>query len=162
MKPDLSVYDALRASKLATELADDQCRALADVMTARSLGDGEALVREGTADDHLHVLVSGVLAVVRGAGTDNETTLFTLTPGDLVGELSFLDGTVHYASVVARGRAQVISLGRDRLETLLVAHALVVYRVMRSIVRTVHELQRRLSAQAVELSNYIYKQHGRY
>jgi hypothetical protein len=33
---------------------------------------------------------------------------------------------------------------------------------MRGIIRVVHETQRRLSAQAVELSNYVYKQHGRY
>jgi len=26
----------------------------------------------------------------------------------------------------------------------------------------VHAIQRRLSLQAVELSNYVYKQHGRY
>jgi hypothetical protein len=33
---------------------------------------------------------------------------------------------------------------------------------MRAIIRTVHATQRHLSQQAVELSNYIYKQHGRY
>jgi hypothetical protein len=26
----------------------------------------------------------------------------------------------------------------------------------------VHELQRRLSMQSIELTNYVYKQHGRY
>jgi hypothetical protein len=34
--------------------------------------------------------------------------------------------------------------------------------VMRAIVRTVHEIQRRISMQSVELANYIYKQHGKY
>ena len=33
---------------------------------------------------------------------------------------------------------------------------------MRSIIRGVHQIQRRLSMQQAELSNYIYKQHGRY
>ena len=37
-----------------------------------------------------------------------------------------------------------------------------VYRVMRAIIRTVHAIQRRLSMQQVELTNYIYKQHGKY
>jgi CRP/FNR family cyclic AMP-dependent transcriptional regulator len=37
-----------------------------------------------------------------------------------------------------------------------------VYRVMRAIIRVVHQIQRRLSMQQAELSNYIYKQHGRY
>jgi hypothetical protein len=33
---------------------------------------------------------------------------------------------------------------------------------MRAIIRTVHLIQRRLSMQALELQNYVYKQHGRY
>ena len=56
----------------------------------------------------------------------------------------------------------LVGLERDRLESLLDAHGVVVYHVMRAIVRSVHEIQRRLSLQAVELTNYIYKQHGRY
>ena len=47
-------------------------------------------------------------------------------------------------------------------ESLLDGHPHIVYRIMRAIVRRVHQAQQRLSAQAVELNNYIYKQHGRY
>lgn len=159
---EINVFDALRASKLASELTDAQCRVLADAMTARTLADGEVLVREGSTDDRMHLIVTGALAVVRNAGKTEETALFALTPGDLAGEMSFLDDSVHYASRVARGRTQVISLTRDRLESLLAVDAWIVYRVMRAIVRTVHEIQRRLSVQQTELSNYIYKQHGRY
>ena len=53
-------------------------------------------------------------------------------------------------------------LERERLESLLVTHPQIVYRVMRAILRTVHEIQRRISMQSVELTNYIYKQHGKY
>jgi hypothetical protein len=37
-----------------------------------------------------------------------------------------------------------------------------VYRVMRAIIRAVHQIQYRLSMQQSELQNYIYKQHGKY
>jgi len=36
------------------------------------------------------------------------------------------------------------------------------YAVMRAIVRATHALQTRLSMQAMELTNYVVKQHGRY
>jgi CRP-like cAMP-binding protein len=155
-------YDALRASRLAHELTDAQCRTLSALLAMRELADGEVLVHEDTSDTHLYVLISGTLAVARGAGSAEEVTLFTLTQGDLIGEMSFLDDTVHYASVVSRGASRVFGLERTQLESLLEREPLIVYRVMRAIVRTVHQLQRRLSAQSVELSNYIYKQHGRY
>lgn len=157
-----TAYDALKASKLAAELTDQQLDTLAAYVTLRNLVPGEVLVAEGTSDDHLYGLVQGSLAVVRNAGKAQATTLFTLTAGDLVGELSFLDATPHYAALVASGPAKVFGLERDRLESLLDSHPQVVYRVMRAIVRTTHEIQRRLSMQSVELTNYIVKQHGKY
>ena len=128
----------------------------------RDLAPGEVLVVEGTSDNHLYAIVRGSLGVVRNAGTPTQVTLLTLTTGDLVGELSFLDETPHYASLVAMGATRVFGLEREQLEALLSAHPEIVYRVMRAIVRTVHQIQRRLSMQSTELTNYIYKQHGRY
>lgn len=155
-------YDALRGSKLAAELTDEQCRTLAALMQMRTLADGEVLVPEGKADSQLYLVIGGAVAVVRGAGSADEVQLFTLVHGDTVGELSFLDDNVHYASFVARGPTTVLGLERARLESLIDSQPHVVYRVMRAIVRRVHQIQHRLSAQASELSNYIYKQHGRY
>jgi CRP/FNR family cyclic AMP-dependent transcriptional regulator len=155
-------YDALRASKLSAELTDAQCATLAALTSLRDLADGEVLVREGLSDSHLYLLVAGSVAVARAAGTTEEVTLFTLKAGDAIGELSFLDDNVHYASVVSRGASRVLGLERRQFESLLEREPQIVYRVMRAIVRRVHDIQHRLSAQASELTNYITKQHGRY
>lgn len=157
-----TAYDALRGSALAAELSDAQCRTLAALMAIRELADGEVLVSEGRADNHLYLVLAGALAVVRGAGTPAEVPLFALVPGETAGELSFLDDNLHYASFVARGATRVLGLERAQLESLIEREPHIVYRVMRAIVRRVHQIQQRLSAQAAELSNYIYKQHGRY
>jgi CRP-like cAMP-binding protein len=147
---------------LTPELSEAQCQALAGLMTRRTLADGEVLVREGTVDSHLYLLVRGAVALARAAGTPEEVQLFTLNQGDTIGELSFLDDHVHYASVVARGACTVLALSRQRFESLLNSDPQLLYRVMRAIVRRVHQQQHRLSAQAAELANYVYKQHGRY
>lgn len=159
---DETKLEALRASRLATDLDEAECRVLAEVISVRDLADGEVLVREGTADNHLYVVAKGALSVVRNAGTDNQVAIATLGAGDLAGELGFIDGTERHASLVGIGGARVLGLERERLESLLKAHPVIVYHVMRAIIRTVHLIQRRLSLQAVELTNYIHKQHGRY
>ena len=64
-----------------------------------------------------------------------------------MGELSFLDETPHYASLVAVGATRVFGIEREKLESLLARASQIVYRVMRAIVRTVHEIQRRISMQ---------------
>ncbi len=95
-------YDALRASKLAAELTDEQCRALAEAVKLQDLNEGDVLVREGTTNSHLYVIVSGVLGVVKNAGTPDAMTLHTLSAGDFVDELGFMDDT---ALLRVQGRA---------------------------------------------------------
>lgn len=159
---EISGTDALRASRLGEELDDGQLRTLAACIAFRDLAHGEVLVAEGTSDNHLYVPVHGALGVVRNAGHEDAVTLYALTPGELVGELSFIDATPHYAALVAIGPTRVFGLERERLEALLGSHPRLVYQVMRAIVRTTHQIQRRLSMQQAELTNYIYKQRGRY
>ena len=107
-------------------------------------------------------MASGHVGVVKYLESDTQLTVATLGVGDLAGEMGFVDGTPYQSSLVAIGSTRVLGLARDRLESMLATHPPIVYHVMRAIIRTVHETQRRLSHQAVELSNYIYKQHGRY
>jgi CRP/FNR family cyclic AMP-dependent transcriptional regulator len=153
---------ALRASRLATDLGEQEFAVLSQCVTVRELADGEVLVREGSADDHLYVVADGLVGVVKYIETDSKLTVATLGVGDLAGEMSFVDGTTYQSSLVAVGKARVLGLARERLESLIETNPAIVYHVMRAIIRTVHSTQRRLSHQAVELSNYIYKQHGRY
>lgn len=154
--------EALRSTRLAAELDETQLAVLAGLMTLRDLAPGEVLVAEGSTDSRLYVITRGVLGVVKGAGSPEAITLHTLSAGDFVDELGFMDGTPYYASKVAMSELQVLGLAREKLEGVLATHPDVVYRVMRAIVRVAHQIQRRLSMQQNELSNYIYKQHGRY
>jgi CRP-like cAMP-binding protein len=154
--------DALRSSRLAAELSDEQCRIVSELLSLRDLKDGEILVREGQSDNHLYVIDDGLLGVVKNAGRPEQITLFTIGSGEFADELGFMDGTEHYASLVSIGETRVLGLERETLESMLSVHPEIVYRVMRSIIRAVHQIQRRLSMQSVELSNYIYKQHGKY
>lgn len=159
---EAAILEGLSASKLAVELNDDERRILAGALSMRDLRHGEVLIREGSADDHLYVVVSGVLGVVKNAGTEEEMTLNAIRPGNVVGELSFLDGATRYASLVALSDTRVLGLSRADLEGLLDSQPKVVYHVMRAIVRVVHDIQRRMSMQTAELTNYLYKTHGRY
>ena len=159
---EAAILEGLSASKLAVELNDDERRILAGALSLRDLKHGDVLIREGSADDHLYVVVSGVLGVVKNAGTEEEMTLNAIRPGNVVGELSFLDGATRYASLVALSDTRVLGLSRADLEGLLDTQPKVVYHVMRAIVRVVHDIQRRMSMQTAELTNYLYKTHGRY
>jgi CRP/FNR family cyclic AMP-dependent transcriptional regulator len=157
-----ALYDAVRASRLAEGLSPEQTAVLAQLLRLQTLQAREVLAHEGSADSLLYVLVTGALGVVKNLGTADEATIVTLKAGDFAHELGFLDGAARYASLVTLVPTQVLVLEREKLETLIVTDPRILYRVMCSIIRAVHTVQTRLSVQASELTNYIFKQHGRY
>jgi CRP/FNR family cyclic AMP-dependent transcriptional regulator len=79
-------FEALRGSRLAAELDDAQCKKLAELTELMELKDGDVLVREGTSDDHLFIIISGALGVVRHPQGEAPVTLHTLVAGDFAGE----------------------------------------------------------------------------
>jgi CRP-like cAMP-binding protein len=160
--PDLAVIEALRASPIARALTDEQSQELAGVVNLRSWQRGDVLAQEGTVDDRLIAIVEGSVAVLKHHGTPDESLLVTLHAGDLAHELGFLDGTPRNASLVAAEPARVLVLTRKALESLIDTQPRIVYEVMCAIVRAAHRVQAKLSVQAVELMNYVFKQHGRY
>jgi len=160
--PETSLHDAVRTSPLAAGLSQQQVEILAGLVDRQSFAAGEVLAREGTVDDRLVVVVDGTFDVVRHRATPQETVLATLRAGELAHELGFLDGTPRFATLVATSAAHVLLLERSRLETLIDREPRTLYAVMRAIMRATHVLQTRLSMQAMELTNYVTKQHGRY
>ena len=156
-----SKLELVRNSALAVELTGDQCAVLAELMAVRDLADEEILVAQGAGDRHLYAVVSGALAVARES--DGEwVNLHVLTKGDLANELGFMDGQPHYAALRAAGPTRVLSLGLEQLESLLGREPVIVYRVMRAVFRVVHVILNRLAMHSSELSNYIFKVHGKY
>jgi CRP-like cAMP-binding protein len=157
-----TLYETLRRSPLTANLDDDQCRLLSGIAEVRRLATDEVLIAEGLTDNAFHVIIEGMLAVTKDAGGGEWTTLAILRAGDLAGELGFIDGRPHSATLRAVGDTTVYSFDRERIEGLLDAAPWVVYRLMQTIVQAVHQILRRMNNQHVEMTNYITKQHGRY
>ena len=155
-------YETFRKSPLAVELTDEACALLAEHLVCRRLKDGEILFREGDVDNNLYVIAEGNLAVTHETPEGEWVVLHVLRSRDLAGELGFLDGQKHTATLRSIGPTELISLERESLESLLATHPRVVYQVMRAVIRSVHGTLRRMNIQYVEMSNYINKQHGRY
>lgn len=149
-------------SPLGVELSEDEAEALANAIKVMSLKNGEFLLEEGHIDDKLYVVVNGKMEVCKQVAAGETITLQVLHAGEMAGELGFVDGLKHSASLRALGECTVFSLGRGQLESFLNTDPALVYSVMRAIIRTVHSILRRMNIQHVEMQNYIARTHGRY
>ncbi|MSP63158.1 MAG: cyclic nucleotide-binding domain-containing protein, partial [Myxococcales bacterium] len=104
--------------KLLAPLGDGDFEALMMFLRARSLSAGELLFRQGDPGETMVIVGEGSLAVrVRRAGGE-EVLVAEIGPGEVVGEMAFIDPAARTASVVAVERATVYELSRDGLSTL--------------------------------------------
>jgi len=155
-------FEMVKQSPLCVEFDEDECRALAGIVDCRKLGHGDILIEEGHTDHTLYIIVSGALEVSRSVGGGEHVSLHIHKAGDVAGALGFIDGCEHSATLRAIGPVEVFSLEREAFEGLIDDHPRLVYKVMRALSRSVHQITSRMNAQYVELSNYISKVHGRY
>jgi len=159
---DIETVALLRESALGSELSEEECALLANIVSRRTLVNDEVLIEEGLVDHSLYAVIDGALAVTKATGWGDGVTLHVLEAGDLAGELGFIDGTPHSATLRSIGATEIFILERVLFETLVDHQPWLAYRVMRAILRTVHVILRRMNAQYIELSNYISRQHGKF
>lgn len=155
-------YRVIRQSSLGQELSDEECRILANIMSIRRLKDGEILVHEGEANTSMHIVTTGGLAVTTTTEEGESVTLYVLKPGEFAGTRAFVDRTPRKATLRATGESEVYVLDPESFEALLDNHPHLVFGVMRSIFRTVHNTLMRIDMENAQLVNYINRQHGRY
>ena len=81
---------------------------------------GETLIREGEKFNQLYWLMQGSLGVYKKV-QDLEVQVNTIEPGELVGELSFLDQKPRSATVKAITECQLICLEYAEFQEMLSA-----------------------------------------
>ena len=158
------VIDTLRTSTITEELSDAEVDILSGLFEVHDYKSGETIVQPGEPQpDNLYILAHGDIEV-KIQSTEGKSTIHVLKPGDLAGMITFVGGAASQvsATLCAVGDTKVLSLERSRFETLINSHPMIVYRVMRGLARNMHGIVRRMNTESVELSNYIYRTHGRY
>jgi CRP/FNR family transcriptional regulator, cyclic AMP receptor protein len=77
---------ALRNVPIFYNLNDDSIRSLLDIASDSNYPVGKVIVKEGSRDDNLHVILSGSVEVRK-----NGKTIASLGNGQFFGEMAFLD-----------------------------------------------------------------------
>ena len=158
------VIDTLRTSTITEELNDAEVEILAGLFKVQDYKSGDVIVQPNDAHpDNLYILAHGDIEVKIRSGHE-QSIIHVLKPGDLAGIITFVGGAASdiSATLCAVGDTKVLSMERGEFEKLVNSHPMIVYKVMRGVVRNVHGIVRRVNTQSAELSNYIYKTHGRY
>ncbi len=160
-----SIIKALHRSTLVAEFRESEIGILLPLLTAQHYKKGEFIARPGKCalEDALLILVEGKVEV--SARVEGEPMVMHLKDsGDLARVISFVGSNMMKidATIEVIDDCTVLLLEREKLETLLDTHPVIVYNVMRGLVRFAHSLARHKSAETEELSNYFYRVNGRF
>ncbi|MEU6811304.1 Crp/Fnr family transcriptional regulator [Streptomyces sp. NPDC046831] len=100
----------------------------------RTWARGESLMREGGPPDSVVLVLSGLAKVTAESGNGYTSVLALRGPGELVGELSCLDGALRSATVTAIEELEGVVVGSEAFLRLLRTHASLTLAVLRSVV----------------------------
>lgn len=90
-------------------------------MTKKKFRPGDVICKEGEAGGTLYLIESGSLTVEKKAfeGEAASKVVARLGPGEFFGEMAFLQGLPHSATVIAQTEASLMLLSRSTLDDLI-------------------------------------------
>jgi CRP/FNR family cyclic AMP-dependent transcriptional regulator len=91
-------------------------------MDCRDYKAGETIFRYGDAGGHIFILRSGRVELFVESNDGEKIILADNERGDVIGELSFLDGGPRTATALAREDTQVLTMDRERLLDFIDKH----------------------------------------
>jgi CRP-like cAMP-binding protein len=109
----------------------------------RSVYAGELLCREGDAGTEVVILLSGYVKLTKTAASGRQTMLELRGPGDVLGDMSVVDGARQSANAIAMGRLEVCVLPATRFEELRHAHAGIANALLAVMVRRLRQASSR-------------------
>jgi CRP-like cAMP-binding protein len=109
----------LRRVRAFADLDDAECDAVLGVLKAKRGAPGDVLFREGDRGDSLMIVLEGELSVrVKTPGTGGDEEVGRLGPGEVVGEMAFVDAEPRSATVSTPGGATILEFTRAGLAVL--------------------------------------------
>lgn len=131
------LLDAIAGFGLFADLSAPQLEAIIHIFDERMFAEGETVLHQGLSGSGFFVIVDGE-ALVQVDGTERAR----LSRGDFFGEVSILLGVPSIADVVAARQLRCLVLAGSRVESFLVTHPKVMFRMLQAQARRLRAANR--------------------
>jgi CRP/FNR family transcriptional regulator/CRP/FNR family cyclic AMP-dependent transcriptional regulator len=129
--------DTIAGFALFADLSEPQLERVVHTFEERMFADGERILRQGLTGSGFHLILDGEVEIV----IDGETRA-TLGRGEFFGEVSILLGDPPTADVIATRPLRCIVLPGTAIETFLVEHPKVMFRMLQAQARRLRNANR--------------------
>lgn len=135
---DCGLFDHLQPGDFATA---------AGYFALSTTAAGQDIFREGDAGTFMCIIVSGQVSVRKTDADGQEVEIAVLRKGRAFGEMAVLDGERRSASCQAASDCQLLSLGKDALEKMLVEAPKIAAKIIRALAVALSKRLRMLDGQ---------------
>jgi CRP-like cAMP-binding protein len=116
------VQCVLKTLELFEGFSRDEYALLCEYMDCYGAPSHTTILHEGEAGDFLLIILTGSINVVKAFGENELKTLVHLGTGEIVGEMSLVDGQPRFASCITSEPTDFVVLNRSSLAEILVDH----------------------------------------
>ena len=135
---------------------DDELRAAGKIMAEVDYLPGKVIFEEGTEGKTLFIVKSGEVKITKKDPEGREQVLTLLKEGDIFGEMSFLDGRPHSATVAAVHSTRILKIEKADFEIFIEEQPKAAYKIMKNIVFHVDTIVRRMNSTYVDMLSYMF------
>lgn len=146
-----AALSVLRASPIFRGLAPEILELVSTLCRIRNYARGELVFSEGDAGSKLYGVISGRLLITAGSAQGSELNLNVATPGEIIGEIAFLDGGSRTATARAAEPTTCFELDRPAFFALLERSPELSAHLLQLVCRRVREMTK-LAADSAFLS----------
>ena len=140
-----ALREALGETILFAELDDEQLDHIAAAGAVQSLQRGVVLFEEGAEPGEFYLVLSGRVAIAQESDDGRESLLAVLGPGELFGEMGFLDGYNRSAQARALEESTVLMVPYTELRLLYENNPAALWSAVQLLARRLRAMDRALS-----------------
>lgn len=118
-------------------LDDKEIRLLSDVCQLETYAADHVVIAEGTRKDSFYIIQSGSVSIYKRFHQPDRSLLAEMGPGDLFGELSFIDNQPRSATVKTNVPTRLLAVHKADFKLLMKSNLSISFAIMRSIAKMI-------------------------
>lgn len=146
MPPAVDVIQLLAKARIFEGVTGAELEALRPAIRMRTFPKDSHLFREGDPGSHLYLVKSGQVKIVQVGAGGGEIVFAIVGPGEVLGELSLFEADgERSADAVALEPTECALLARDPVNAFLLAHPMLLLRMISSLVGYIQRKDRAMA-----------------
>jgi len=147
---------AIKNMSFFSYLNDDELVAVNNIISEVDYIAGKTVFDEGSDGHTLFVIKSGEVKVTKKDPEGKEQVLTLLKEGDIFGEMSFLDGRPHSATITAVHSTRILQIEKSEFDAFVDKNPKAAYKIMKNIAFQVDSIVRRMNSTYVDMMSYMF------